>query len=176
MNIMHSLPVFIMGLLGFHIYQHLRLAATPGKYGYALCAVSLAGLVGLSLMNSSFESFQGSYWNLYAAAYLGLTLGLAFAPCRVLVNRVTVFLGKISYSLYLNHPTILYLLSPVYVVIGSFSSGLMMFGLCFLVSMLSLVGVSVLTYRFIEVPGMAQGQRWIDQMKARRQLQASLNV
>ena len=176
MNIMHSLPVFITGLLGFHIYQYLRLAAIPRKYGYALCALSLAGLVGLSLMNSSFESFQGSYWNLYAAAYMGLMLGLAFTPCRVLVNGVTVFLGKISYSLYLNHPTILYLLSPVYVVIGSFSSGLMMFGLCFLVSMLSLTGVSVLTHRFIEVPGMALGQRWINQMKARRQLQASLGV
>ena len=44
MNIMHSLPVFIMGLLGFHIYQHLRLIAPVRKCGYALCALSLIGL------------------------------------------------------------------------------------------------------------------------------------
>lgn len=173
MNIIHSLPAFIMGLLGFHIYRRLMLAAPPRKYGYLLCVVSLAGLAVLLLMNFS---FIGGYWHFYAATYMGLMLGLALAPCRVLVNRVTVFFGKISYSLYLNHPTIIYLLSPVYIAIGTFSSGLVTFCLCLLVSMLSLAGVSVLTHRFIEVPGMALGQSWINRMKARRQLPTSLIV
>ena len=96
MNIIHSLPAFIMGLLGFHIYRRLRLAAPPRKYGYLLCVVSLAGLAVLCLMNFP---FIGGYWHFYAANYMGLMLGLALAPCRVLVNRVTVFFGKISYSL-----------------------------------------------------------------------------
>ena len=173
MNIVHSLPAFVMGLLGFHIYRHLKLVFTPPTYGYVLCAVSLAGLAGLCLMNFP---FIGGYWHLYAATYLGLMLGLALAPWSALVNRGTVFFGKISYSLYLNHPTIIYLLSPVYVVIGSFSSGLVMFSLCLLVTMLPLTGVSVLTHRLIEVPGMALGQRWINRMKDRRQPRASLNV
>ena len=109
--------------------------------------------------------FDAYYWQ--AVIYGAFFLGLAISPITLIVNRVTKFLGKISYSLYLNHPTIVYLLIPVYRIIYEWPIPTTFKYLCAVSMTLSiLIVASYLTYRFIEKPGIHLGKRFIQKSLA----------
>jgi len=75
-----------------------------------------------------------------------------------LVNRATVFLGKISYSLYLNHPIAIVALLPYYTIIYSLPvRSTIKYGICALLTLGVVVIVSIITYNLIEKPGMRLG-------------------
>ena len=89
-----------------------------------------------------------------------LALGLAMWPTRWLVNRATAYLGKVSYSLYLLHPTVIYLLTPMYRRIYDGTDQLSLALLASLaVTMAIVLPLSSLAYRFIEKPGIQLGRR-----------------
>lgn len=77
-----------------------------------------------------------------------------------MVNPLTSYLGKISYSLYLNHPTLVYILIPVYLAIYKLGLGsIVAFFICAILTTCILIPISSLTFRFIEAPGMAWGKQ-----------------
>ena len=93
-----------------------------------------------------------------------------------MVSRPTRYLGKISYSLYLNHPTVVLLLTPAYRWIYSQTPYLTVSLVASVVLTFAVtVPLSILTYRFIEAPGIALGRslgaRW--QAKSRGRVLAS---
>jgi peptidoglycan/LPS O-acetylase OafA/YrhL len=79
------------------------------------------------------------------------------------------YLGKISFSLYLTHPTIVYYLGKfgVYSAISNSIafSNLAAFLASFAVTMLIVAGVSSLTYRWIEVLGMQLGKKVLNRRR-----------
>ena len=109
-------------------------------------------------------------WNSIWGIPFGLIcVGLALHPIGLLSNRVTSYLGKISYSLYLSHPTIVAYLGKfgVYVVIYqiiTFSKRAAFF-ISLAVTMLIVAGVSSLTYRWIEAPGMQLGKKFLNRRR-----------
>jgi peptidoglycan/LPS O-acetylase OafA/YrhL len=100
------------------------------------------------------------YWQ--AIAFSTLCLSLSLYPNRLLVNGVTAFYGKISYSVYLLHPLLIYLLKPAYnfIYAGIASPGLAFFS-CLLLTLIFLTLSSLVTYRFIEEKGILYGKMLI---------------
>jgi len=98
-----------------------------------------------------------------------LVIGLSLRTLKPFVNRLTVFLGKISYSIYLAQPTAILLLEPVYKKIYATSSGGMGVSVAFvgsfLLTLAVVIPVATLSYYLIEKPGIRLGKRayvWIE--------------
>lgn len=111
--------------------------------------------------------------NRYAKAVccLLLVIGLSLRTLKSLVNRLTVFLGKISYSIYLAQPTAILLLEPVYKKIYTASSGSMGVSVAFvgsfLLTLAVVIPVATLSYYLIEKPGIKLGKRVYARIEAR---------
>ena len=92
------------------------------------------------------------YWQVII--YSALLLGLAILPTRFFVNGLSLLAGKISYSIYLLHPSTIFFLTPVYRRI--YGLGLPVsasFLLCFGVTLGIVLPASMVTYRWVEAPG-----------------------
>ena len=75
------------------------------------------------------------------------------------MGKTTRYLGKISYSLYLNHTTVVFLLTPVYRWFYSQTPYLTLAMLASVALTFAVtVPLSILTYKLIEAPGIALGK------------------
>jgi peptidoglycan/LPS O-acetylase OafA/YrhL len=176
-SLFHFLPAFAMGILAYFAYEkHIEGRSLPGWIGYALMAAgALAYLlwcsqVYLPLLNEGAREelrialktahihYYGVLWQ--ALAYTAITLGLAIAPAKILVNRVSEFYGEVSYSLYLNHPRVILAFAFVYRAFYALPwPATLQYGLSILVALAPLTLLSYLTYRLIEAPGIRLGHR-----------------
>jgi peptidoglycan/LPS O-acetylase OafA/YrhL len=159
-GVVHHLPVFTAGLLAYRIFQrYIEPGAAPLAAGTALllaAAYLYASLISGNLGSPPFHS--GYYWQ--AVVYGAIVLGLAIHPNKLLVNPVTLYLGKISYSLYLLHPMIVFALIPFYRLVEARGwPSTISFGLCAAVTLTAVVACATITYAFIEAPGMRLGAR-----------------
>ena len=175
-----AIPYFAFGVLFYHFFAFLRqTTATSTQHARLLWAWVLTTTGAGLLVFISFYSPLYSYfwklglrviWNSIWGIPFGLIcVGLALHPIGLLSNRVTSYLGKISYSLYLSHPTIVAYLGKfgVYVAIYqaiSFSKRAAFF-ISLAVTMLIVAGVSSLTYRWIEAPGMQLGKKFLNRRR-----------
>lgn len=156
-------PTFAVGFVLFHaLVRSLRESdreddARRGR-GNAFLWTGIFGYV--ALLQGWLPPLFGPTDRWQAIVYGVIFVGLAYSPWTIFVNRVTRYFGKISYSIYLNHPTIVYFLAPVYLWIYQHSPSV---SLAFLASLgltfLVVLPVSHLTYRFIEEPGITLGKK-----------------
>ncbi|WP_102960712.1 acyltransferase family protein [Mangrovicella endophytica] len=101
-----------------------------------------------------------------------VVFGLATGGGGFLVNRLTTALGRASFSLYLWHPAIIGLLSDgsrggLFAKITARTSPEMGLLLCSGLTWAILIPLSLLTFRFIEVPGMNAAKHY-DRWRANR--------
>lgn len=166
------LPEFAMGAVAYfmlkdhvpRIRQNTQVASALG-----LLLVLTATYLYVAIMQNTGQ--LGLPDNRYAKAVccLLLVVGLSLRALKPLVNRVTVFLGKVSYSVYLAQPTAILLLEPAYRRIYAASGGGMglsvAFASCFGLTCLVVVPFATVTYYLIEKPGVKLGKRcyaWIE--------------
>ena len=108
------------------------------------------------------------YWQGLVFGFL--LSGFALSPWRLVVNWVTGYLGRISYSIYLTHTTIIFFLSPVYGWIYERSGSLTLgFILSLVLTMLVVIPVSDLCYRLFEAPGIKLGKYIASRLGLQRQ-------
>lgn len=161
-SFLHMLPVFACGILAFFVYERFVQERTIYRgWAWVLLAGAFFGYSALLAgdLNVLIESL---YWQ--AIIYSCLLLGLAIFPWNLLVNRWTLFYGAISYSVYLNHPSIVYVLSPAYQWIYALDAPLTFkYGLSAIVTVALVTLTSYITYRAVEQPGMRLGQRLVRQ-------------
>jgi peptidoglycan/LPS O-acetylase OafA/YrhL len=174
-SVLKHLPIFAMGIVVFHVFMRFDATALDGgayrSTGNALLWVGALGYA--ALLQGWLPDVFGNAYYWQGVVYGVLFLGLAMAPWRALVNGATRFLGKVSYSIYLNHPTCVYLLIPVYRWIYARSPSLTLsFLACVAVTFAVLLPLSWLTYRFIEEPGIEWGKKVMKRINARRAPQA----
>ena len=94
-----QLPVFALGILLFFIVQeNYKLPLSPLLFLIS-SAILMAHLAGIPLLPDHF---------LFAIAFVLLALALSRFEFKAFVNPVTVFIGKVSYSLYLVHFAVLF--------------------------------------------------------------------
>jgi peptidoglycan/LPS O-acetylase OafA/YrhL len=158
-TVLKHLPVFACGAIAYHVLlPQGQLAQDSRDKGIAFASVALALYV--ALVNGWLPSIFGDLYYWQAISFLLLLLGLGWAPLKLAVNRFTTFLGRISYSLYLSHPTVILGLSHVYAWIYKQGFDLTIaFLTCLAITLIAVIAVAELTYRFIEAPGMKLGKR-----------------
>lgn len=176
-NVVKNLPLFVWGIVGYHIYAAVEPRIPQGgrRYcGWLIVALGIGGLFLLYHWQGLYMWFQlrgirsawDTFWGLPFAA---LCIALAIYPTRILSNPLSNYLGKISFSIYIVHANILYELGRT----GTFTKVLTLvpnspvlgYFLCFGLSMAIIVPIAALTFRYIERPGMRVGAQVAHQPK-----------
>jgi peptidoglycan/LPS O-acetylase OafA/YrhL len=157
-TVLRHLPVFACGMLAYRIFDRLLQRGLPSR---AAGAALLLGAVYLylSLLAGGLSRVvlhDDYYWQGVIAG--AIILGLVIYPMPVIVNRATLHLGKISYSVYLIHPVVVFALIPVYRLIEAQGwVRTISFGLCAIVTLGTVTAIATLTQALIEQPGMRFG-------------------
>ena len=167
-------PVFVLGILGYCIWEkyfinRIDKSADHKDVSSLLLLTSLVlycGCLPFTDRQLYFSSF----------VFLPLILSLSIYPWRILVNKVTMFIGKISYSLYLLHFFVLLGMGTLLQKIDLRSSHPVshyVFGQlagCVLVYVVVLsisIPICMLSWKFIEQPGIRLGRRLIARREGR---------
>jgi peptidoglycan/LPS O-acetylase OafA/YrhL len=131
--------------------------AMARRYASWLIAAITITLVPLTILGYSHDFGFNEHWLTYTTSYLAALCVFLVCTTRVLIEwRPAVWLGEISYSLYLMHPIVAaalfyagFVAVPMPVAPGWFT-----------IPMIALaIGVSALTYRLIERPFVSLGGR-----------------
>lgn len=154
-----QLPVFACGFILFFILTHEKHPEINYKYlSFTGCLLLLQLLVGF---NSSHFAF--------AMGYVLLAIGLSKFQTPILVNRFTIYLGKISFSIYLIHFAVLHWMEKFGLIdiisSESIKKSLLNYtlrGLCLLV--LSIIGATI-CYHLIEKPFQKVGKHLINRLE-----------
>ncbi|MBI2497808.1 MAG: acyltransferase [Opitutae bacterium] len=160
-----QLPVFACGILLYHLQRGSRMHPDR-RVGFAclagFCALALALFRQMPpLLPPLFVAVVA-----YGAAFLLFGLALHHLHPRILINPIAVFFGKISYSLYFVH------FAVIQYFFLRWPDGLPLPGpaatpLAWLLLLASAGAVSWVTWRVIELPGIALGRRLIAWLEAR---------
>jgi peptidoglycan/LPS O-acetylase OafA/YrhL len=161
LTVVHYLPVFLLGMIAFDLFNVLHARGAGWRTGAVLLAAGAVAFVGLLSERLLDPAFAPFFWQ--GGSYALTLLGLALCPLGFIVNRATQFLGRISYSVYLLHgPVILVINRPVFPRIYALDWPVAAkFGLCLAVALTVTLTVSWLAYSFIERPGIALGRKLI---------------
>jgi peptidoglycan/LPS O-acetylase OafA/YrhL len=104
---------------------------------------------------------------IFAGFFVIFALLLSFHPYAFLVNRFSVHVGKVSYSIYLLHFIFITFGKKIVALAGmpeeSYPGGLFIY----FFACASTILLATLTYKFIEVPGMNFGKRLIKTLEAK---------
>jgi len=154
------LPVFaIGGVIHFivkeiHDRDQIRHATS---IGLLLVAVSVYSF--MALLNGQINVYFADARVWQGVIYGTLVVGLCLNPLKIFVNRFTAYLGRISYSLYLGHTTVVLFITPIYrLIYGARVSTTIAYLSCYLLTLFLTIGLADLTYRFIEAPGVRCGK------------------
>lgn len=172
------IPIFIFGEMTFKLASacHDNIHARRRAPLVTMCG---AGILLYCIMNPGrVEPFSsGVIPELFRiASGLGYSLvlfGLILRPVRIFENRIFGFYGKISYSLYLCHPTIVYLLSRPYRWVYKIVPGSLAYLVCVCLTMTIVTGIATITYRFIEKPSIRLGHNLLQFLIASRNTRKS---
>jgi peptidoglycan/LPS O-acetylase OafA/YrhL len=158
-NFFQQLPVFAIGMAIFFVYDKY-IQNRNRRWGWGLACIACAVFLSIVILEHRVPVMM-NYLYLVAIAYGLFILGLSIAPLKILVNPVSRFWGEIGYSVYLNHPTIVWGFTPLYLYLYSLQiPRTFQFGAAFLLTLGVVTILSVATYQFIEKPGIRLGG-WI---------------
>lgn len=148
-------PVFGLGILTYHLFREHEHKANR-LAGFALFTTSLL-LMYACLHLKTYRNIVPQHF-MYGVAFVCFILSLHFYPTRLLVNRLSCQIGKLSFSIYLNHFLVLGLLQhniKFDYEIGSYGY------IAAVMTVLTIsAALSYCTYQYIEQPGIAAG-KWI---------------
>ncbi len=149
-----QLPLFLLGIACFHA-SALGIVQDRRR-GLTMIAAGLAMLVGVAYGRPAIPAWLHPT----APAYILILLGLRAAPVGIVANRATAWVGTISFSLYLNHPMLIFGLSGVGLYARIDALPIMAgarFALCFAATLALLIPVSWATYEAVERPANRLG-------------------
>jgi peptidoglycan/LPS O-acetylase OafA/YrhL len=172
LTVVHYVPVFLLGMIAFDLLNALHARSAGWRSGAVFLAAGVLSFVGHLSGRLPDPAFAPLFWQ--GISYALILLGLGLCPIVLLVNRVTRFLGQISYSVYLLHgPVILIINRPVFPRIYALDiPTAAKFALCLAATLVVTLSVAWLSYRFIERPGIALGRRVIASRAERGRLAA----
>jgi peptidoglycan/LPS O-acetylase OafA/YrhL len=162
LSFFHQLPVFAIGMVCYYLYVQI-IKPKSSSSNIHLILLSIGALVFFLLpyvISQHLPPGTGLYFN--GINYTIIFLGLSKIPVKAVVNKFSIFLGLLSYSLYLNHPQLVMRLNNTYIKIYSFiGNSATSLLCCILVTLAIVLPISYLTYRFIEQPFINYGKKII---------------
>ena len=162
---MSQLGVFCGGVLGYWAFDKIKLStdALRRKLWWLLVLVGPVAAIFLISDSANFLVAPGrpdtQLWGLSFGFISALT---AFSAQRLMSKPIFHYFGERSYSIYLIHTVVIYLMGPFirqlyelcYPILGGYG-----FVVCGLVVLIPTLLASELTYRYIEVPGIMIGNK-----------------
>lgn len=160
MNIVTHLPHFMAGLAAFHIHRsglldgRDRLRASLLPAGLSIWALMAAFRISHPVVRGvDVEQY------LIALAFPCVILSQLKRPSALLVNRVGLFLGRRSFSLYLMHPLVIVAAAPlVATMTAAHGTAVTVVAVVTMIILLTIAATSI-TYPLIEAPFMRIGGR-----------------
>lgn len=157
----NQLPIFAIGIFAFF--------ATRGNYhlknSTVLCIAATA--LCYCYLNLSVHF-------IFSMAFCLLLIVLSRQTIKLLVNKFTASVGKISFSLYLTHFAVLYWLQGFHktdlVFVSGSGSAIVNFSLRFCVVFVLSTVLSFITYHLVEVPFQKLGKRLIAKLTAKTEV------
>ncbi|MDB5120209.1 MAG: Peptidoglycan/LPS O-acetylase OafA/YrhL, contains acyltransferase and SGNH-hydrolase domain [Sphingobacteriales bacterium] len=162
-NFISQLPVFLIGMCLFKIQYKKEIFdkdLTMYKSLLFTAAIILIHLLGGNIFKSHY---------LFAIAFAIAAYGLSKWQPQVIVNNLTIWIGKLSYSIYLIHLLIAKLLVKYHLIYSSSDVILDVFIRFFILLSTSTI-LAWLTNRLIELPFQALGKRLIDKWENNQML------
>ncbi len=180
-------PVFALGILLFFVLKTLESQRIGSTRQYLTAGTLVLVVVGLMIFASTaflglpktltFNIFRPPALMQASFGFALIIIAFAFARLELLVNRWIAFVGKISFSAYLTHFSVIELVAePLarfagrdardYAAIGAFALG-------WLAVVAATIIFSTLTYHLIEAPGISLGRRVIAVCQGMRRAQRS---
>jgi len=158
LNFISQAPVFLMGVFAYLFLTKIRVSDSKMLIfgGLLFCFLSIKFWT-LSYKPVSHDVYAGAMFSV-------LFVLVAYYPVRVLVNRFMIGLGKLSFSIYLTHFAVLTVFSKLGIISFLGDGNKESVAYCFVVLMAS-AGVSLVTYKFIERPGVSFGRRLIEHLE-----------
>ena len=165
-------PIFALGIAAYFLWKSFgNQAENPN-----LRATSLVLLTASIMLVLGCIPIRDA--NLYAnsIALMIFVIGCSLHPWKLIVNPVTVYLGKISFSIYLLHFFVVLLaeslLHSFLLRHAALENHAVLTPFFFLFVLGASVPLCALSWRYIEQPGIRLGRRWI----TTRELHAALPI
>lgn len=149
--------------LGFVLYFWTRAASRVNFPPAAAPGFILLGLaMQLVLVFVEVPVLPGFF--VFSLAFLPLVFGLSQLPVRAIVNKMSCRLGELSYSIYLIHFGVIYLLQRIAPRFEITSSLTLNYLLCLAAVTVVTTGLSLISYRLVERKGIALGRKVIEKL------------
>lgn len=161
--IFYQLPVFFTGILLYHLI--IKNPTADAWTSFFLMASSLFLFVAF-LNISTFEDLLPRHF-MYSIAFLTFALSLNYFPNRLFVNQLTIWIGKLSFSIYLVHFMVFNTLKTIFYKGFVFDGNLGLL-LAFLLVLTLSISISYVTYRLIEIPGINFGKQIIKKIQSKK--------
>lgn len=171
MNILNHMVFFISGIAVYLWLPELRKArGVVGNNAGMVSGIALALMFALLIYYFSLKDYPINMYLFYSLIWIGM-ISVSIIGMPSLINtKFTRFLGKASYSIYLMHGIVLYLLESTHVFVYINQIGVSPV-VKFLIAAFVACGLTVIassiTYKYIEVPGMNFG-KWIIKRKTKK--------
>ncbi|MGK9172043.1 acyltransferase [Yokenella regensburgei] len=170
MNILNHMVFFISGIAVYLWLPELhKLKAMLGSKATTVSGLMLLALFAFLIYYFSLSGYPLNLYACYSLVWIGMISASIVGMPSFLNTTFTRFLGKASYSIYLMHGIVLYLLEAVglYKWINVFEvSQVVKFLIAAVITASLTTLISNFTYHLIEMPGMKLG-RWIINRKIR---------
>lgn len=161
----HQLPIFLLGIVLFYLIRNHEKTNRGGECGLSanVYLVFSLGLVIFLILNKNISRLF-----FYGVAFMMLGYSLYLRPTKCLVNKFTIYIGKISFSLYLVHLAVTHFMTR-YHIVDFVRYPILNFSIRYALLLLLSTAISTVTYHLIENPGQNAGKKIIQFIEERSQ-------
>jgi peptidoglycan/LPS O-acetylase OafA/YrhL len=156
-SILRHAPVFFGGMVFFYLVEIIGQANKKNKIILAII-LYIFSILTFNLIGQMSKSIFLDYYG-QLLPFGSLLVASALLPLPLIVSKITSYLGKISYSLYLAHPVVIVFVMHLYPkMYGLGLRGFYGFCLCSLITLGTAIVVATILYNLIEKPAIAFGK------------------
>lgn len=152
----NQLPIFCLGIIAFQLIL---------KTDYRFKNIHKLLLLSTVIVVVIFWKYVTLHHFVISIGFLILMLLLSKGKLKFIVNRLSTYLGKVSYSAYLVHFAVLFFIDRFGWIslfeTEDYLKSLLNFGIIFVSTLIVTIGISTITYKYIEKPLMKLGQKII---------------
>jgi peptidoglycan/LPS O-acetylase OafA/YrhL len=164
-------PVFLLGfVLFFLIRRRASAVGGPGSGRPKPPTVPPEGVAALLVVAALFSKHIPLGYFLFSCGFVWLAFAMSQRASPLLVNRVTRYVGKVSFSAYITHFSVIELVGRIRGEASSVAQGpaaaVLKFGALYLLCGAGTLLLATVTYHLIEVPGQELGRALIQRIGA----------